>query len=168
MLGEITSLVKENMELRAKIADLEAKLADTDNKTKKRSKSTKPSWMITPDHVGYSTATLLVALRDVNGCNLAHDLLSLREVPGGMLITEVDREKAVKMYCRLNNLVVDGSRFVILDNLLYYLLVDDTKIMSSISTITSVNGNILFVIEVGKGNGYIKQIACALRRLDNL
>lgn len=167
-MGEFTTLVKENIELKTKLAILEAKLAEIENKTKKRAKSNKPSWMITPDFVGYATATLLVALRDNNGYNIYHELLSLKNVPGGMIITEVDREKAVKIYCRLNNLVVDGSRFVILDDLLYNLLFNDFKIQESIGNITNADGNILYVIEVGKSNGYVKQIACALRRLDTL
>jgi len=169
MIGEMTAIIKENLELKAKILDLENKLANTDygkDKVKKKAKTGKQSWLTVSDYLGYATASILVGIRDARGYNMLQELQSLKEVPGGMTINEIDREKAVRIYCRINNLISDASKNVLLDEVLYDILSNDTKIMSGINVIMGADGNMRYYLESNSNNSGIKQIACALRRLD--
>lgn len=123
-------------------------------------------WITVPEILGYATAKLLVVLRDMYNLSLESELKSLAYDEEQALITELDREKAVKIYCNRNNLVDKIKRIVHIDELLYSILVDDDQIMQTMSYIKSDKGKRLYYIHTNSRNMYARQISCALRRLD--
>lgn len=165
--GEITNLIKENVELKNKIASLEAQLSSPSKKKQQKKVTTKPSWIVTPEYIGYATATLLMALRDNNSVNLPVILPSYRQTNEGVLLTEIDREKAIKLYCEINNLIIKDGAYVSLDNLLYDIVMQDDKFRSLVGAMNGIGDNMIYYIDSGKGKSYAKKIASAMRRLDN-
>lgn len=163
-------MYERNKELEKKIAELERKIEElTSSKVKKKTKSDKPSWMATSDILGNCTATLLVQIANVFGRDLTSELPSAMIYDGGALINNIDREKAVRIYCTLSNLVLDNSSTVIIDNFLYDLIKDDEKILKSINTMVSSDGQrLLRYMSTGNNGSYAKKISCAIRRLDHL
>lgn len=166
-IGELSLLLRYNYELESRVKILEEKLNITNNSIKKeKKKSSKPSWMTQYEPLGYATATILSEIED-NDPNIIKSELDIRYYGNIPYINEIDRERAVRIYCDMNDLVKRGLSFVALNDTLCSVLFDDAQISSMIETKRNA-GNIFHVIPLGKGNSYVKQIGCALRRLDTV
>jgi len=123
-------------------------------------------WITIPERIGYATAKILVVLRDFYDVVLEEELTSLRYKDHQAFMTELDREKAVKIYFTRNNLVDTVNRKVRIDELFYSILLLDDKILRSFYQIKCENGKRQYFMDTNSRNMYARQIACSLRRLD--
>lgn len=165
MLGELTNCIRQNILLEQRIKELEEGSSKSRGKGKKKAQTQhKPSWMTIAEPMGPTTAQLIIGLNMLLGRDVCDELPSIKIRGSSYVITEIDREKIVRTYCQAAELIV--GEVVVLDSLLYNILIHDQKITDLMES-TRYHGEVVYCIPLN-GTSYVKQISCAIRRLDNL
>lgn len=137
-----------------------------DSNTKK-SKSKTKNWLTEQEYAGYGSKLLLTNLRDHYRDHLTVFLPSISLDNGYLTINEVDREKMVRTYCEVYNLVDNVRLILYIDDVLYNIIKYDNKLYSSLEVI--VEGDIRYLIlRYARGGSYSKKLAPSVRRVDNM
>lgn len=167
MLEEILSIYNKNKELQKEVEELKRKVEELSNsKTKKKSGKPKQSWLTTIDILGSYTARLILDINNRHNINITDELPSIGFHDGSYVINEIDREKIVRKYFVLNNLITDNNS-VIIDEAIFNIIKEDNKILGSITSIPN-NDRVIRVMAAGTNGSYARKLACAIRRLDKL
>ena len=158
LIAKIDSLSSQISALQMRQIYMEQQMSDKQPKHKKLPKQNKDNWITREEPIGTATLCLLIRLKQELGSEVELMLPSLKEINHHLYLSEIDRERAVRMYCEHMGLISNNS--VYLDEFLYNLVSSDNLLASELS---GVNKTILIC---KKGSGYRMKISTALRRLD--